>query len=990
MNSTTEHRTCPNCGAAIPVNAPQGVCPKCLMAAAAVSTDAGQTGGKRPEPPSFERLSAAFPQLEVIGFIGQGGMGAVYKARQKQLDRIVALKVLPPGIGSDPSFAERFTREAKALAKLLHPNIVALFEFGQADGIYYLLMEYVDGVSLGQLLRASRVSPREALAIVPQICDALQYAHDQGIVHRDIKPENILLDRRGRVKVADFGLAKLVESSAPLSASLSPSDGERVAARPGEGGKSPALTDAGKVMGTPAYMAPEQVEHPAAVDHRADIYALGVVFYQMLTGELPGKSLEPPSNKVQIDVRLDEVVLRALEKEPKRRYQQASEVKSAVETINARREDEVLAQAEAPLSSDEVTPQAEAVKGRLRLASAALFIIGCACLGGLSSLLLVTNVLPPEKARAVMNYFRPLDLERMFGLYFGSISPLLGALALVTAWQVKRLQGFALAIAAVVLAGVQPVLWPLTVPLGLIALAVLCQKQVRAAFQAQKNLRASRAGSDIDLRAGHRLAVTSAVLVLLSVATAPINSLLRPELPGISGAAVLTIAVLNWFPVYATPVSVMLGWLALFAMRRSAASARGLGYAVFGILFAPMQHVVRWLGLAPNAPWFQPNLRSSWIVSNSLLAILAAALLAWWISRRKAPFRKNRGPTLEFMYGLVWTMGIIVLAYAGALVFGFGRLRFQIGSPTANEISTIFYLNHRHVKAQPESESRTFAGHMALGTLGVQAVCDPVGHDWTCWLPDGTAWCPQRGIATPRRLSRPKQTGEALRLFPARKDSGNTNRELIFYLAGAGDLTTNLERLHFECYVTNRVAEQLCPASRFEFHDRKNYHGFATRVSPEANVARLRLGLPEGPWENTDASWNWTGDERKLKSKSIRHGDEDWEVTVGNVEATADGLSAWFNCQVRWNGTPRLVAVDAEGKVHEPVWRWMPGQEVQSLQQEVVGMRIAGGVMFPGMALSQLKEFRFQIQPYRWVEFRNVSLRPGSHTPVEVMDAKGN
>ena len=211
MNSAAEHRTCPSCGAAIPANAPQGICPKCLMAAAAVATEAGPTGGKRMEPPSLERLTAAFPQLEVLEFIGQGGMGAVYKARQKQLDRIVALKVLPPGIGGDAAFAERFTREAKALAKLLHPNIVALFEFGQADGIYYLLMEYVNGVSLGQLLRSSRVSPREALAIVPQICDALQYAHDQGIVHRDIKPENILLDRRGRVKVADFGLAKLVE-----------------------------------------------------------------------------------------------------------------------------------------------------------------------------------------------------------------------------------------------------------------------------------------------------------------------------------------------------------------------------------------------------------------------------------------------------------------------------------------------------------------------------------------------------------------------------------------------------------------------------------------------------------------------------------------------------------------------------------------------------------------------------------------------------------
>ncbi|MEI6781664.1 MAG: serine/threonine-protein kinase [Verrucomicrobiota bacterium] len=336
MNSAAEQRTCPSCGVAIPANAPQGICPKCLMAAAAVTTDAGQTGAKRPEPPSLERLSAAFPQLEVIEFIGQGGMGAVYKARQKQLDRIVALKVLPPDIGGDPSFAERFTREAKALAKLLHPNVVALFEFGQADGIYYLLMEYVDGVSLGQLLRSSRVSPREALAIVPQICDALQYAHDQGIVHRDIKPENILLDRRGRVKVADFGLAKLMatgtgraDTPEPAAASVT-GGGARGVTRPTD-----VLTDAGKVLGTPSYMAPEQKDHPGEVDHRADIYALGVVFYQMLTGELPGKQLHPPSSKVQIDVRLDEVVLRAMEKKPELRYQQASVLKTQVEAIAA-------------------------------------------------------------------------------------------------------------------------------------------------------------------------------------------------------------------------------------------------------------------------------------------------------------------------------------------------------------------------------------------------------------------------------------------------------------------------------------------------------------------------------------------------------------------------------------------------------------------------------------------------------------------------------
>jgi hypothetical protein len=252
-------------------------------------------------------------------------MGAVYRARQKVLDRIVALKILPPGVGQDPAFADRFTREAKALAKLNHPGIVTIHDFGRADGLYFLLMEFVDGLNLQQVIAGGRMSPREALAIVPEICDALQFAHDQGIVHRDIKPENILLDRRGRVKVADFGLAKIIASEAY-------SAGTPASTSPVENSPAGVLTQS-KVLGTPAYMAPEQATHPDQVDHRADIYALGVVIYQMLTGELPGKPLASPSKKVHIDVRLDEVVLRALEKEPQRRYQQVSEVKTALDTI---------------------------------------------------------------------------------------------------------------------------------------------------------------------------------------------------------------------------------------------------------------------------------------------------------------------------------------------------------------------------------------------------------------------------------------------------------------------------------------------------------------------------------------------------------------------------------------------------------------------------------------------------------------------------------
>ncbi|HTA31636.1 MAG TPA: serine/threonine-protein kinase, partial [Candidatus Cybelea sp.] len=324
-----ENGKCPQCGTPLPAGVLAELCPACLLKQGALADSATRPEGRPFIPPSVAEIAQLFPQLEIIAFIGKGGMGAVYQARQKQLDRIVALKILPPGIGGDAAFAERFAREAKALARLNHPGIVTLYEFGSqpsAGGsppLYYFLMEFVDGVNLRQLLQTGRVSPREALAIVPQICDALQFAHDQGIVHRDIKPENILLDRRGRVKVADFGLAKLVGT------------GNEPAAGGAFSAGSPALTDAGKIIGTPRYMAPEQVERPGDVDHRADIYALGVVFYQMLTGELPDKRMEPPSHKVHIDVRLDEIVLRALEKKPELRYQQASALKTQIETIAA-------------------------------------------------------------------------------------------------------------------------------------------------------------------------------------------------------------------------------------------------------------------------------------------------------------------------------------------------------------------------------------------------------------------------------------------------------------------------------------------------------------------------------------------------------------------------------------------------------------------------------------------------------------------------------
>jgi tRNA A-37 threonylcarbamoyl transferase component Bud32 len=316
----SEYRRCPRCGAELRTSTAEGLCPGCLLKVVLSPELGSQTGegqgGPQGEhsrfvPPDPASLARHFPHLEILGVLGQGGMGVVYKARQPKLDRLVALKILPSAVQVDPAFAERFIREARALARLDHPGIVTVYDFGESDGLYYLVMQFVDGTSLRQVLRAGGLSPDEALRIVPQICEALQYAHDQGIVHRDVKPENILLDRRGHVKIADFGLAKLV---APGPDDL-------------------LLTASGQVLGTPHYMAPEQQERPLAVDHRADIYSLGVVLYEMLTGELPLGRFAPPSEKVRVDVRLDPVVLRALEKEPERRYQHASDVKTEVERI---------------------------------------------------------------------------------------------------------------------------------------------------------------------------------------------------------------------------------------------------------------------------------------------------------------------------------------------------------------------------------------------------------------------------------------------------------------------------------------------------------------------------------------------------------------------------------------------------------------------------------------------------------------------------------
>jgi serine/threonine protein kinase len=261
-------------------------------------TIAHASAGFTPVSPS--ELAARFPNLEVGELLGHGGMGMVYKARQTLLDRFVAIKVVRPDLQNDDAFQERFLREARTLAKLRHPFIVTIFDVYSADGLYGLVMEYVEGSSLRELLAESSITERDVLDIGAQITEALQHAHEAGVVHRDIKPENVLVDSHGRVRLVDFGLATLF---GPESPTRSP-DGDRV-------------------VGTLRYMAPEQFTAPQSVDHRADIYSTGVVCYEMLAHELPGLDRSPPSQKAFTDPRLDAVVLRALERDRDRRYPEA-------------------------------------------------------------------------------------------------------------------------------------------------------------------------------------------------------------------------------------------------------------------------------------------------------------------------------------------------------------------------------------------------------------------------------------------------------------------------------------------------------------------------------------------------------------------------------------------------------------------------------------------------------------------------------------------
>jgi serine/threonine-protein kinase len=314
-------RPCPNCGAEIPADAPEGGCPGCLLESglrlpASEDEDAPTVAPKQQRTTS-ERLVEILGELgdyELLEEVGRGGQGVVFRARQKSLNRTVALKVISLGQWASKGHLKRFRREAEAAASLDHPSIVPIYEVGEREGACYFSMKFVEGGQLDEVVRRAPISIRQAAELITKVARTVHYAHEHGILHRDIKPGNILLDTKGEPQLTDFGLARLVEAESTVTRTM-------------------------EVMGTPSYMAPEQaVGSNSAVSSVTDVYGLGAVFYQLLTGQPPFAGgttyetikllldTEPRPPRVlnpKIDRELSTICLKCLEKDPQRRYSSA-------------------------------------------------------------------------------------------------------------------------------------------------------------------------------------------------------------------------------------------------------------------------------------------------------------------------------------------------------------------------------------------------------------------------------------------------------------------------------------------------------------------------------------------------------------------------------------------------------------------------------------------------------------------------------------------
>jgi len=291
-------------------------------------------------PLTIEEMQELFPQYEIITFIAAGGMGSVYYAVQKSIERDVAIKVLPRELSADEEFNRQFRAEAKVMAKVNHPNVVSLFDFGEVEDMLFIIMEFVDGKSLFHSAHGVAISPEVALEIVMGLCKGIAHAHENGILHRDVKPGNILLDPKANPKIGDFGLARPVEDS-----------------------------EVGKVIyGTPGYTAPEVINNPEVIDERSDIFSIGVILYELLIGHLPDQdNYKPPSTLQPVPKILDRIVLQAIANDPDYRYTDTNSLLEDLKKVNL--EEEKKQKVAAPAAEKPAAPPQESVAAPRQIAT---------------------------------------------------------------------------------------------------------------------------------------------------------------------------------------------------------------------------------------------------------------------------------------------------------------------------------------------------------------------------------------------------------------------------------------------------------------------------------------------------------------------------------------------------------------------------------------------------------------------------------------------
>jgi hypothetical protein len=912
-------QVCQTCGKPLAPNAPKGLCPECLMQAAFHTGTQAEGDASRASftPPRLEELAPHFPQLELLELVGRGGMGAVYKARQPALDRLVALKILPPEkTANDPGFADRFNREARALARLSHPNIVAVHEFGRSGPFHYFIMEFVDGLNLRKIEQAGKLAPSEALQIIPQICGALQFAHDEGIVHRDIKPENILLDKRGRVKIADFGIAKILDAP----------------------GQTEHLTGEQHVIGTPHYMAPEQIEKPTEVDHRADIYSLGVVFYEMLTGELPLGKFAVPSRKVQVDVRLDEVVLRALEKEPGLRYQQASVLKTEVETILSG----------TPKSGPAPSPTASAAARDLKSetqgrtdAEAKLKIpaIGLLVAAGLN---LSIGVLATIAFMAIIFSHHSGAAEGKVFVWIVLSAP--SVLVLIGALRMLKARCYGLAIAACVLAMVSPA-FLLGIPFAIWGLIVLSQRDVREAFEAGRNSigpRISRAAIIGACLAGIFFFTTLLVFVALNA-------------PGTRLLAILIVPLL--LPSLLAPViTTWLGWLAVSHIRRSNGQISGLGLAVFDGLVFPLLALDTvllgiFIGLCKlGVIGLHLGSGASAIVLLLIVAALGGVIaLNVWIVRRvwrrvNAFASAQTGTTGSFWKVATASIlvGLLLLPAMAVLIWNTAPKRYEPPSET-----------------EPVSNRRTitspFVGNFNQGTVSILSVAPHPSTNGPAWKADGALL---EG-AVPERIGHNWSDGKVMREIALKVSSrdGTPSSPVLSFdpYSGFGGMGSSLRWIGQQQSGYIFVQAIACP--------------------PGMPVMNVNVGVANGNWETVIPLQKSEGETTVMREQS-----GPWEAVIETTRAGSDKVALSFHYSSSTNFETRMVYVNVDGKTF-PLKGGSSTTSSDGSIHSIISMR--------GDDFARIKSFELQRRPYQWVEFYNIAVQPGLMTGVEVSDVPG-